>query len=298
MTVENAAEFRRQLLDLVERLGIGSIFPTGDDILQMLAPVYDELKARVVFCCPDPATYQQVLQKEVTLSIARRLGIPLPLAYEAPDLASLEAQRETIRFPILAKARAVQYQVATGIRAQRFDSFEEIESVFRRIPLFGQLFLIQEYIPGGGVALDVLMRNGEPAMVFQHRRVRELPFTGGVSVAAQSEPVDPGLLEYAVALLRTLDWSGVAMVEFRRDFATGRTVFMEVNGRFWGSLALSIHAGLDFPCRAWEAAHDIDSDVSQKTYGRHAALIGDSAAWGPTARLYGLDRAPSIRLCP
>ena len=47
-------------------------------------------------------------------------------------------------------------------------------------------------------------------------------------------------------LLTALNWHGVAMVEFKID-ATGQHWLMEINPRLWGSLALSIDAGVDFP---------------------------------------------------
>jgi len=37
------------------------------------------------------------------------------------------------------------------------------------------------------------------------------------------------------------------MVEYRMNPPTGRFALMEVNGRFWGSLPLALHAGADFP---------------------------------------------------
>jgi len=49
-----------------------------------------------------------------------------------------------------------------------------------------------------------------------------------------------------LALLRALCWTGVAMVEFRIQ-DDGTPVFLELNGRFWNSLALAIYAGMDFP---------------------------------------------------
>jgi len=39
----------------------------------------------------------------------------------------------------------------------------------------------------------------------------------------------------------------VAMIECKRDEASGRPVLMEINGRLWGSLQLAIDAGVDFP---------------------------------------------------
>jgi protein-tyrosine-phosphatase len=91
--------------------------------------------------------------------------------------------------------------------------------------------------------------------MFQHRRFKELPVTGGGSVTSISEPLDPQLAEQAVALLRKLNWEGVAMVEFKCDRSQQRSVLMEVNGRYWGSLPLAIGAGIDFPFYEWQLAH-------------------------------------------
>ena len=57
----------------------------------------------------------------------------------------------------------------------------------------------------------------------------------------------PDLAVASRRLLDALDWRGVAMVECKRDERTGRHVFMEVNGRLWGSLQLALDAGVDFP---------------------------------------------------
>ena len=91
--------------------------------------------------------------------------------------------------------------------------------------------------------------------MFQHRRLTELPYTGGVSVTSVSEALDPLLASQAITLLRALHWDGVAMVEFRQDSTSGRAVLMEVNGRYWGSISLAVQAGMDFPLYDWQLAH-------------------------------------------
>jgi len=55
------------------------------------------------------------------------------------------------------------------------------------------------------------------------------------------------MVEAARALLGTLRWHGVAMVEFKLDTRDGRPKLMEINGRFWNSLPLAVAAGVDFP---------------------------------------------------
>ena len=42
-------------------------------------------------------------------------------------------------------------------------------------------------------------------------------------------------------------WTGVVMVEFKKSARDGRYYVIEVNPKFWGSLQLSIAAGVDFP---------------------------------------------------
>lgn len=40
--------------------------------------------------------------------------------------------------------------------------------------------------------------------------------------------------------------AGPAMVEFRQSESTGEFVLMAINGKFWGSLELSLAAGVNF----------------------------------------------------
>ena len=56
--------------------------------------------------------------------------------------------------------------------------------------------------------------------------------------------VDDRLTGYAASVIRELGWTGVAMVEFKKD---DDYRLMEVNPRFWGSLPLATRAGVNFP---------------------------------------------------
>jgi protein-tyrosine-phosphatase len=83
-------------------------------------------------------------------------------------------------------------------------------------------------------------------MSFQHERVHE-PLKGGGSSYRKSVPLSPELLAATTRMMQELKYTGVAMVEFKQDRATGQWVLIEINARFWGSLALCAAAGLDFP---------------------------------------------------
>ena len=107
--------------------------------------------------------------------------------------------------------------------------------------------LIQEKISGPGTGLFTLYDKNRHLAIFSHQRVREKPPSGGVSVVCQSVLPDEEMIDSADRLLSAVGFTGVAMVEFKRDVKDGRAKLMEINGRFWGSLQLAIACGIDFP---------------------------------------------------
>jgi predicted ATP-grasp superfamily ATP-dependent carboligase len=114
--------------------------------------------------------------------------------------------------------------------------------------------LIQERIVGPGVGVFVCCDGPAVLATFSHRRIREKPPSGGVSVLCESALVDPVAKTHAISLLEAMGWRGVAMVEFKQNLADGSLRLMEINGRFWGSLQLAIDAGVDFPALAVDVA--------------------------------------------
>jgi len=133
--------------------------------------------------------------------------------------------------------------------------------------------MIQERIVGPGTGVFLLCDHGRLLTAFAHRRLREKPPSGGVSVLCESIPVDRHLLEDAMNLLGPLGWHGVAMVEYKQDHRTGRHMLMEVNGRFWGSLQLAVDAGVDFPYLCYRLATGESVDVPS------AYAVGVKSRW-------------------
>ncbi len=107
--------------------------------------------------------------------------------------------------------------------------------------------LVQRRITGAGEGIFLARWGGRTIARFAHRRLREKPPAGGVSVYRESIAADPLALEGCERLLDALNWQGVAMIEGKRDDEHGGWRVMEINGRFWGSLQLAIDAGVDFP---------------------------------------------------
>ncbi|MFQ6672357.1 MAG: ATP-grasp domain-containing protein, partial [Candidatus Tectimicrobiota bacterium] len=86
---------------------------------------------------------------------------------------------------------------------------------------------------------------------------RQYPVKAGTGTCF--ETVDrPDLRAFGVGLLEALGWQGVACIELLEDERDGVVKLMEINPRFWGTLALAIQAGVDFPYLLYRVATEGD----------------------------------------
>lgn len=189
-----------------------------------------------------------VTDKQKTLELARSVKVPIPEGRVVADKGELEAAAGGLSYPVVCKpAKSCVWTPGSFYHLQVFYAFDREQLLtFGTSAVAVCPLILQEYRQGTGVGVEVLSRNGEILQLFQHERLHEVPVTGGGSTYRISVPVTPVLEEYARRLIEKLGWTGVAMVEFRLDKATGQATLMEVNGRFWGSLPLSSRAGMEF----------------------------------------------------
>jgi predicted ATP-grasp superfamily ATP-dependent carboligase len=188
--------------------------------------------------------------KATVLQTAERLGIPIPrtLLVDGPEPS--EATLAGLNWPIVVKARRSRMRTSSGWVASSVayaPGPAELARVLRALPAEAFPAILQERIEGPGMGVFMCYQRGRPVAVFGHRRLREKPPSGGVSVLSESIAIPDDARCFASRLLDELKWQGVAMVEFKVDSRDGVPKLMEVNGRFWGSLQLAIDAGVDFP---------------------------------------------------
>jgi hypothetical protein len=69
---------------------------------------------------------------------------------------------------------------------------------------------------------------------------------GSASSARKSVPLDPALAAASSALITRIGFEGIAMVEYKQTESTV-PILMEINGRPWGSIALPVASGIDYP---------------------------------------------------
>ncbi|MCB1778168.1 MAG: carboxylate--amine ligase, partial [Candidatus Competibacteraceae bacterium] len=254
-----------QLVETVR--GLGDVY--GDVVLLAVSENdltwlidHQDQFGRVKAITPPVAAFRQVLDKARTLEIAEKLGIRVPRTYPAMCVEEWRTAAAQARYPVVVKW-ADPLAVMPRLREQGIP-FQKVEyaldqaallEIGKRYTPIEQWPLIQEYCPGRGLGQFFFVYQGEVLRRFQHLRIAEWPPEGGFSSVCDVAPLSEhrDLQERSIALLRAIGWEGCAMVEYRLDEATGEAALMEINGRFWGSFPLAVHAGASFALLAYYA---------------------------------------------
>lgn len=199
------------------------------------------------------ASYIALSDKISLLGIAREIGVSFPKTLFSADSSSPEAlvdRADSLGYPVVIKPARSRVQtgnawVKTGVKYA--GSSDELASLAKADNFGHSTYFIQERVEGPGIGIFLLTKDGEVLASFAHRRIRENPPSGGVSVLCESVEPDRQALDAAAKLLRKVRWTGVAMVEFKLDRRDALPKLIEVNARFWGSLQLAVSSGIDFP---------------------------------------------------
>jgi predicted ATP-grasp superfamily ATP-dependent carboligase len=218
--------------------------------------------------------------KGYLLRLGQQAGIAAPATWEPGDDVSIEGIARAITYPAILKPRFSRWRSGGGWitgSVEYVESAQDLIAQYTKVHSQVPCPLVQEKIEGEGRGVFLLLWNGELKAAFCHRRLREKPPWGGVSVYRESLPVDQALVEKSFALLKALEWQGVAMVEFKMDRRDGVAKLMEMNPRFWGSLQLAGDAGMNFPLLLYRLAcgENVPPQFNYRAGVRSRWLLGD-----------------------
>jgi predicted ATP-grasp superfamily ATP-dependent carboligase len=279
-------------LHQVESLGISFLLPVTEATTYVLLRYRDELPDHIVLPFSAADAVEQLANKNDLFQLALEKNIPIPDTVFCNDAEEgLRALNDLEHFPVVLKPYKSKVLTDGGIESTQVivaNTRQDARTAITSNGFFRFPFSIQSFINGTGQGVFALFDHGDPVCYFAHRRLREKPPGGGVSVLCESAPINEQLRVSAETLLRSANWHGVAMVEFRvAEDGTG--YLMEVNPRFWGSLQLAIDSGIDFPW--WLYLVSTGQAVPQPVwkYRRVRWLLGD------LDRLYLVLKAPLSR---
>ncbi|MBX3011391.1 MAG: ATP-grasp domain-containing protein [Caldilineaceae bacterium] len=236
----------------VDKWQVDLLIPVTDAIILPLSEARDRFVGRCQVAIPTASALAVATNKLKTVTLAQELGVPTPATRLVHTVAEALEQSRAFDWPLVLKPQVSRLYREHTIEAFEVSYAQTPADLAKQMARFENLcpVLLQEYYPGDGHGVELLMHEGQPLAAFQHKRLREVPLNGGASALRESVALDPELYDHSVRLLQALQWTGLAMVEFKVGNKGPR--LMEINGRVWGSLPLAVRSGMDFPARLAE----------------------------------------------
>lgn len=285
--------------EAVSAFHVDLVIPVTDAAILPLSEARGRFDGRCKLAIPEPHALEVVTDKLKTVALAEELGVPTPMTRLVSTVEEARGLADALAWPVVLKPQTSRvYRDHASVEAYTVSYAQDADELIERISqLEGRCaVLLQEYYAGIGHGVELLMNAGVPLAAFQHKRLREVPVSGGASAFRESVPLDPVLYDYALRLMSKLKWTGLVMVEFK--VGSGGARLMEINGRVWGSLPLAVHCGMDFPA-AMAALYQHEtppaSDAPNTDYvvGRRSRNLELDVVWIATV-LRGKRRYPFL----
>jgi predicted ATP-grasp superfamily ATP-dependent carboligase len=215
------------------------VFSSDDEGVRALCEHRDEIPA----CVPygDTESVRRSQDKLELTRLAADAGLPVPRTALATEEALRGFDGPVVVKPSLTFAAGGHTRLDARVICDPAAAARRAGEIERA----GLAPLAQELVAGDLMAFSCVADRGSRIVArLQQRSERTWPPKVGVSARAVSVPVDEWLAERVAALLSSLGWFGLAQLQFMLG-GDGVPRLVDLNGRFYGSLALAQAAGVN-----------------------------------------------------
>lgn len=248
--------FLRALRDAIRAGGYEVVFGAGDDWMAALSQWRDDVDATVGH--PSADVVLRSLDKVEVVELGRAAGLSVPRteagsadASAWPDGAVVKCRRHWLPGRTGGDGR-----LEAGVAGDP-DGVQQLAS---RIAAAGGEPVVQEAVTGRLMSVVVFVVDGRAVLRLQQVASGTWPSPAGVTTRAETVAIDEALAAAVDRLVLALGWSGILQVELVLP-AGAAPVLIDLNGRFYGSMALAVAAGLDLPGAAVDLALRAESPV-------------------------------------
>lgn len=227
--------------DTVETYNIDLILPIFDVSTKRILEHLSLLRNTSKLCAlSDLNDFETAIRKDLLFLFLKSKNLPCPDGIIVDSAFNIEAT--DINFPIVAKPT---YGFNGGMGVKLLKNKEELREYISTSKSEDPI-LLQKFIKGFDVTCNVFCDNGD----IKAYTMQKAAMVKNVKVTPQFEFNffhDEALLELMMNLMKGLNWSGVANIDFRFDEADNTYKIIEINPRFWLNTEASALAGVNFP---------------------------------------------------
>jgi len=276
---EGTDAYLAELEEVLARTKARVLIASHDGTIALIRRHRARLEQQVRIALADESAMTVAVNKELTLSAARRVGVSVPLSLTLNTVGEVPAALKETGLPAVVKPSESwlqRGQKGVWIGPQLVTTADETRRMVAEIVRSGGSALCQPLLSGRREAVSFLFAHGEIHARFAQWAKRTMPPLGGTSVLRQSIAVPPDIGRHAERLVREIGLEGYSEVEFRRDQA-GAPFLMEINPRLSASVEVAVRAGVDFPhlLYQWANGEPIDKVKTYRVGGWMRYLQGD-----------------------
>jgi hypothetical protein len=165
----------------------------------------------------------QVFNKLIFLQKVKELGIPIPITYDC--------YLNIKNYPVFFKQR---FEKGGGDRGILYND-DDFPILSNDTSIFFQEYIESSITYGVGF----LSHEGNIITSFIHKEILSYPKTGGSGVLLERF-FDDKLIDYSEKILKSINYSGWGLIEFKYCPKRNDYVFMEVNAKFWASIEFAL----------------------------------------------------------
>ena len=267
------AAFVDDLAALLAREKFDAILPVGTNAVVPMSKAADRLRPLAPFPFPDYDKVELAHNKLSMIRLAETANVGVPHTVTLDSLDTVDERCQGYDFPAIVKTRkgggsngVFVVRSVDDVRRVLADLQAEAAEAVDDVCNDTSDPMLQEMIPGQIFDVPFLAQNGKVVAHIVQYRERMLPVNGGSGMINKTCDHDR-VREEAFRLVEAIGWDGIGLVEFKLD-ADGNPRLMELNPKFWGTLDLSIQAGVNFPYLAF--LHATGQPIPKTEYRRGA----------------------------
>lgn len=238
---------------------IDVILANMDSVASLLAYHQDKLPVKVPL--PGYSIFKRGINKLENIKAAKKIGVPVPETIKGRSLNHIfkKIEEKSLSYPLVLKPKIrgdglFGTQVVSS-KEELIKRYNEFRKIGKKEPLYNyQKPLVQKFVKGEIYDCCTLNKDGEMRVALTQCRNQTANSFGGGGVVNTTTKT-PEIIELSRKLIKELGWTGPAQVEWIKD-KEGDFKLLEFNSRIWGTLELSVDAGIDFPALTLEMLKD------------------------------------------
>lgn len=204
--------FCQQLIEICTDTDISHVVPVDDNALEILMAHYHTLGQHTTVCTPTPEVYEKAGNLKTILALADTLKIPTPNTALIDEISNAKAHNQPYPHYLRPVKKASILNSGLGRHSHYYNTTESEFNNTIRLTLASCPALIQPPINGVGIGLSIAADKGKiiamscqrdktpnPGLKRQYRKTITAPDT---------------LLKHSNALIKALNYSGIALIEW------------------------------------------------------------------------------------